>query len=106
LLTRSIFGRLGSWLVSAFVLLAPLGWVGFTAGLLAQTWAGLYGWGNVELITIVLAAVMIVNNLLGFTGISVFARYLFAPLTILWVAYFVVRGIAFDHHLLQSPESG
>ena len=106
LLTRSIFGRLGSWLVSAFVLVAPLGWVGFTAGLLAQTWSGLYGWGHVELITVVLAAVMIVNNLLGFTGISVFARYLVAPLTILWVAYLVVRGIAFDHGRLHASHVG
>src|SRR5882757_8997836 len=26
LLTRSIFGRWGSWIVSAFILVAPLGW--------------------------------------------------------------------------------
>ena len=29
LLTRSIFGRVGSWIVSAFILIAPLGWVGY-----------------------------------------------------------------------------
>ncbi len=28
LLTRSVFGVFGSWIVSAFVLIAPLGWVG------------------------------------------------------------------------------
>src|SRR5215213_214102 len=82
LLTRSIFGALGSCLVSAFVLVAPLGWVGFTAGLLAQTWDGLYTWDHIELMTVILALVMIVNNLLGFTGISIFARYLVAPLMI------------------------
>ncbi len=35
LLTRSIFGRWGSWIVSAFILVAPLGWVAFQANLLA-----------------------------------------------------------------------
>ena len=31
LLTRSVFGLVGSWVVSAFVLIAPLGWVGYQA---------------------------------------------------------------------------
>ena len=35
---------------------------------------------------------MIANNLLGFTGISVFARYLVTPLIILWVLYLVIKG--------------
>src|SRR5438067_538111 len=74
LLTRSIFGQFGSAIVSLFVLIAPLGWVGFQAGLMAQLWHGFYSWGHVELLTIVFAGVMILNNLLGFTGISVFAR--------------------------------
>src|SRR5262245_12430187 len=45
LLTRSIFGVGGSWLVSLFVLIAPLGWVAFQANLLVNIWDGLYGWG-------------------------------------------------------------
>jgi purine-cytosine permease-like protein len=40
LLTRSIFGIGGSWIVCAFVLVAPLGWVGFQAGLMVQIWDG------------------------------------------------------------------
>jgi purine-cytosine permease-like protein len=96
LLTRSIFGGVGSWVVSAFLVIAPLGWVGFTAGLLAQTWEGLYGGDHLETLTVVLAVIMIINNLLGFTGISAFARYLVAPLTILWVSYFVARALIVD----------
>src|SRR5438094_4479751 len=46
LLTRSILGRLGSGIVSLFVLIAPLGWVGFQAGLLAQLCHRFYGWGQ------------------------------------------------------------
>src|ERR687886_2237092 len=92
LLTRSIFGSAGSVIVSLFILIAPLGWVGFQAGLLAQLWHGFYGWGHVELLTILLAALMITNNLLGFTGISVFARYLVTPILILWCIYLVAKG--------------
>jgi purine-cytosine permease-like protein len=104
LLTRSIFGSLGSGIVSLFVLIAPLGWVGFQAGLLAQIWQGFYGWGHVETITIVLAVVMILNNVFGFTGISVFARYLVTPILILWCLYMVIKGFASDGgHLGGSP---
>jgi purine-cytosine permease-like protein len=104
LLTRSVFGQLGSGIVSLFVLIAPLGWVGFQAGLMAQLWHGFYGWGHVELLTIVFAAVMILNNLLGFTGISVFARYLVTPILILWCLYLVLKGFISDGgHLGGSP---
>ncbi len=102
LLTRSIFGVGGSWIVSAFILIAPLGWVGFQAGLLAQLWGDFYGWGHIELITIVLGGVMIMNNLLGFTGISVFARYLVTPILIVWCAYLVIKGAIHSHAALAG----
>jgi len=106
LLTRSIFGTAGSGLVSFFVFLAPLGWVGYQAGLLAQIWNGFYGWGPVEAISIILAAVMITNNIFGFTGISVFARYLVTPLLILWCGYMVLKGIIVDHASIGGTPSG
>jgi purine-cytosine permease-like protein len=106
LLTRSIFGSFGSGIVSLFVLIAPLGWVGFQAGLLAQLWHGFYGWGHVEALTIILAAVMIANNLLGFTGISVFARYLVTPILILWCLYLVLKGLIADGGSLGGSPSG
>ncbi|HEY4349189.1 MAG TPA: cytosine permease [Gaiellaceae bacterium] len=105
LLTRSIFGSLGSGIVSLFVLIAPLGWVGYQAGLLAQIWDGFYpSWGHLKLFTIVLAAVMIFNNVFGFTGISVFARYLVTPILIAWALYMVIKGFVSDGgHLGGSP---
>ena len=106
LLTRSIFGAGGSWLVTAFVLVAPLGWVGFQAGLMVQIWDGLYGWGHVFTLTLVLAGVMIANNLLGFTGISVFARYLVTPLIILWVIYLVLKTVITDSGSLGGTPPG
>jgi cytosine permease len=96
LLTRSVFGVVGSWIVSAFILVAPLGWVGFQANLLAVLWNGFYGWSAIFTLTLLLAGVMILNNLLGFTGISVFARYLVTPILILWCIYMVLKGFISD----------
>lgn len=100
LLTRSIFGKTGSYLVSLFLVLGPLGWVGFQAGLMVQIWNGLYGWSAVELLTIIFAAVMIFNNLFGFTGISAFARYLVTPLIMLWVFYLIIKVVATNSAVL------
>ena len=106
LLTRSIFGVGGSWIVCAFVLIAPLGWVGFQAGLMVQIWDGLYGWGHIFTLTLLFGGVMIMNNLLGFTGISVFARYLVTPLIILWVIYMVIKAVTTDSGKLGGTPAG
>lgn len=99
LLTRSIFGITGSYVVSALLVVGALGWVGFQGNLMVQIWDGLYGWGAVEALTIIFCAVMIFNNLFGFSGISVFARFVVTPLIMLWVVYLVIRGIV-DHSAL------
>ncbi len=94
LLTRSIFGIAGSWIVSALTAISLLGWVGFQANFTAVIWDGLYGWGHVLVIGLILAGVMVVNNLLGFTGISVFARYLVTPIFVAWILYTVIKGFS------------
>jgi purine-cytosine permease-like protein len=96
LLTRSIFGVAGSWLVSLFVLVAPLGWVAFQANLLVEIWDGLYGWGNLVALTVLMAGAMVTNSLFGFTGIAVFARYVVTPLLVLWVMYLVLKVLVED----------
>ncbi|HZC29631.1 MAG TPA: hypothetical protein VE269_07810, partial [Gaiellaceae bacterium] len=106
LLTRSVFGVGGSWIVSAFVLVAPLGWVAFQANLLVTLWDGFYGWDHVFTLTLLLAGVMILNNLLGFTGISVFARYLVTPILILWCIYLVLKGFITDSGDLGGTPNG
>jgi purine-cytosine permease-like protein len=106
LLTRSVFGVAGSWIVSAFVLIAPLGWVGFQAGLMVQIWDGLYGWDHLFVLTLAFGGIMILNNLLGFTGISVFARYFVTPLIILWVAYLVIKALVVDSDKLHGTPPG
>lgn len=93
LMSRSVFGRVGSWLVSLLVLVTPLGWVGFQSSTLASIWSGLYGWGGVATIAIVIAVLGITNNVFGFTGISAFARWVAAPITVLWVGWMVIKGL-------------
>src|SRR5436190_10196565 len=106
LLTRSVFGLAGSWIVSLFILIAPLGWVAFQANLLANLWDGFYSWGHLFTLTLLLAGVMILNNLLGFTGISVFARYLVTPILILWCIYMVLRAVIEHHSRLGGTPHG
>ena len=106
LLTRSIFGLVGSWIVSAFILIAPLGWVAFQANLMITLWDGFYSWGHIFTLTLLFAGLMIFNNLLGFTGISVFARYLVTPLLILWGIYMVVKAAIDAHGQLGGTPSG
>ncbi len=92
LMGRSIFGVVGSSIISVFVLVAPIGWVGYQANTLAAIWNALYGWGPVLWIGVAIAVVGITNNVLGFTGISAFARYVAGPVTVVWVAYMVIKA--------------
>ncbi len=107
LLSRSIFGATGSGLVSLMVMIIPLGWVGYQAYLLASMWHGLYGWAPILTIGIFIAALGIVNNILGFTGITLFARYVAAPLTLLWVVWTLVKALVVTPgHVLASHAPG
>src|SRR5262249_9166779 len=106
LLTRSIFGVSGSWLVSVFIIVGATGWTGFQAGLMIQIWDGLYNWGHAELLTIVFAGLMVFNNLFGFTGITVFARYIVTPLIILWIVYLVIKVLTTDASILNHHPKG
>jgi purine-cytosine permease-like protein len=92
LLSRSIFGVRGSILVSLVIVFAQIGWVGFQGNLTVQIWSGLFGWGHVLLIGVVLTIAMITNNVLGFTGVASFARYIVAPLMFAWLMFLVIKA--------------
>lgn len=92
LLTRSILGRVGSAVVTVVLIGIAAGWTAFAFNLLATLYDGLFSWGHIVLISVILAVVGITNNLFGFTGIAAFARYLVAPLMIVWLLYLVVKG--------------
>ena len=94
LLTRSVFGLVGSAIVSLLLIGVAAGWIAFAFNLLATMYDGLFSWGHVVGIGVFLAIVGVFNNLFGFTGITAFARYLVAPLMILWMLYLVIKGFA------------
>lgn len=86
LLTRSIFGRLGSYVVSAIIVLISLGWYGFQAEFLAQLLDPLLGLGHHLLVpTLLCGLVMGVTNYFGFSGVAGYARYVAAPVMVLLV---------------------
>lgn len=93
LMGRSVFGLTGSMLVSVFVLIAPLGWIGYQSNTLSVIWNSLYGWTPVVGIGVVIAILNITNNVLGFTGITAFARWVAGPVTVLWVIWMVIKAL-------------
>lgn len=107
LLTRSVFGRLGSALASLLLVGIAAGWTAFAFNLLATLYDGLFSWGHVVLISVAFALIGITNNLFGFAGITAFARYLVAPLMIVWTLYLVIKGFTTipAHVLTASPHT-
>jgi purine-cytosine permease-like protein len=93
LLTRSVFGVSGSIIVSAIIVLTQIGWAGFQGNLTVQILSGMYGWGHVLIIGVILTVLMITNNFLGFTGITNFARYVVTPVMTLWLTFLVVKAL-------------
>ena len=88
LLSRKVFGRWGSRLVSCNLLWIFIAWYSISALLLAD---GLIGIFHLPVPVMALAAglaiVMAFNNFFGFSGVANFARYLAAPLLIAMVGY-------------------
>jgi purine-cytosine permease-like protein len=103
LLTRSIFGVVGSAIVSLLLIGVAAGFTAFAWNLLGLVFDGLFGWGHIALIGVLLAVFGIFNNLFGFTGVSAFARYIVAPLMIAWVGYLVIKGFAQIKNLGMTP---
>jgi purine-cytosine permease-like protein len=88
LLSRQIFGRWGSRLVSFNLIWVSIAWYGLTANFLADGLRGIY---HLPCPTWILGAglaiLMAFNNYFGFSGIANFARYLAAPILITWVLF-------------------
>jgi purine-cytosine permease-like protein len=94
LLTRSVFGVAGSVIVSVLLIGVAAGFTAFAWNLLGLIFDGLFGWGHLALIGVLLAVAGITNNLFGFTGVAAYARYLVAPVMIIWVLYLCIKGFA------------
>jgi len=98
LLSRGVFGRWGSFLVSLNLVWISIGWYGLNAIFLAEGLKGLYHWPvPTAILAVALAVAMAVNNLFGFSGIANFARYVAAPVLVVWV------GCTFWKAMLSCP---
>lgn len=95
LMSRSLFGRLGSMFISVNVAWISLAWYGMAALLLAD---GLKGVMPIPLDTmwlaVILAFIMSVNNLFGFSGVANFAGYLAAPILIAWISITFCKALS------------
>lgn len=96
LITRSVFGKYGSWAVAICQVAFGLGFVGFIAGVSAQVYSGLFGWRDSTELAMIVAAAAVITNLFGFTGVVTWARYVVAPIFLLWVGYTIVRALVID----------
>ena len=91
--TRSIFGRLGSYVVSALLVIDGMGFYLFTVLFVISLAAALLGTlPAVGLLTAILALVMIVNNYFGFTGLQKFAQYVAVPVMVVWGVYALIKA--------------
>lgn len=93
LLARTIFGKVGTFVVSVLLIVVGIGWYAFQARFLAQMLGGLLTM-NVAVWGAVFAVLMMANNIFGFRGIAVFARYVAAPVLLIWGAYALIKAIA------------
>jgi len=90
--TRSVFGRIGSGIVSLMLVIDGIGFYLFTVLFVISLAQALLGTvPAVGLVTAVLALVMIFNNYFGFTGLQKFAQYVAVPIMCLWGLYAVIR---------------
>lgn len=100
LMSRMLFGRIGSLFISINVSWISLAWYGLAAVLLAN---GLKGVFPIPLdtmwLSVILAIIMSVNNLFGFSGVANFAGYLAAPVLIAWI------GLTFFKAVTSTPAS-
>lgn len=93
LLSRSIFGRWGSRIVSLNSIWVAIGWYALNAIFLADGLRGLYKVDMPQIwFAVGMAVLMAFNNFFGFSGVANFARFLAAPILILWVGYTFIKA--------------
>src|ERR1700716_888681 len=92
--TRSIFGRIGSGIVSLLLVIDGMGFYLFTVIFIISLPQALLGTlPAVGLLTAALAFVMIINNYFGFTGLQRFAQFVAVPVMVLWGLYAVIKTL-------------
>ena len=92
LLARAVFGKWGAFVVAACLLVMGTGFVGFQSYTTALIFQGLFHWQNLMLVGIVVSIVCIANNVIGFSGVVAWARYVVTPIVLLWIAYLMIKA--------------
>jgi purine-cytosine permease-like protein len=88
LLMKQTFGKFTSQGICLVWCLLFMGWYSITPVLMTESVKGMFNWTFfTPLMAVPLAILMAVNNWFGFRGVANFARYIAAPILILWVAY-------------------
>jgi purine-cytosine permease-like protein len=86
-LTRAVFGKFGSIIVSIFLIVMGSGWYSFQAVYTGQLFQGVFGWTiSTTILAVILTVLMGTNNIIGFKGIGVFGRFV-APFVFFIAVY-------------------
>lgn len=93
-LSRSVFGRWGTWLITGNLLWVFVAWYGVTAVWMAYALRDFLHVGlSVTLMSVAFAFLMAFNNFFGFSGVANFARFFAAPALIAWVSYTFCKAV-------------
>lgn len=91
--TRSVFGTVGSAIVSLLLVIDGMGFYLFTVLFVITLGQALLGTiAAVSLVTALLAFVMIFNNYFGFTGLQRFAQFVAVPVIAAWGIYATIKA--------------
>jgi purine-cytosine permease-like protein len=93
-MARSVFGILGSGLVSLLLVINGMAFYLFTVKFVMDTAGGLFTVPAVSLVMAILAFVMIVNTYFGFAGVQRFAQYIAVPVILVWALYATIKSFA------------
>ncbi|MFB7166096.1 cytosine permease [Streptomyces sp. NPDC056242] len=93
-MTRGVFGRLGSRLVSVLLVINGMGFYVFTVLFVMSLLGGLFTVPAVKAVSVGLAFLMITNTYFGFSGVQRFAQYVAVPVVMIWGLYATIRGLA------------
>ena len=91
LLTRTVFGRYGSQVVSLLMIIVAVGFYAFQARFLVEQLGGLLAIDNPGTWAFVIALMMMVNTLFGFKGVAGFASFVAAPIALTWGVWALIR---------------
>ena len=107
LLTRKVFGKRGSQFISTIQSFLFLIWYSLIAVFAADAIRGLFPSAPPVVVLAALSSILMsVNNIFGFVGVANFARYLAAPVMILWIVFlFCKASIALPESVLFAPGS-